>query len=63
MRVSVFENFKIQRWIGFCFFQTSESSGGMGDEKAVFGKSWPVALAACGRRFKSGSILRRVDRI
>src|SRR5437762_45741 len=27
MRVSVFENFKIQRWIGFCFFQNSESSG------------------------------------
>ena len=29
MRVSVFENFKIQRWVGFCFFQNSESSGGM----------------------------------
>jgi hypothetical protein len=41
MRDSVSENFKIQRWIGFCFFQNSESSGGVGDEKAVLGKSRP----------------------
>ena len=50
MRVSVFENFKIQRWIGFCFFQNSESSGGWGDEKAVLGKHRPP-LRPPGRQF------------
>jgi len=45
MRVSVSENFKIQRWFGFPFFQNSESSGGVGDEKTVLGKISAVALA------------------
>jgi hypothetical protein len=43
MRDSVSENFKIQRWIGFCFFQNSESGGGVGMKKPY--------LESLGRRF------------
>src|SRR5215469_12969229 len=60
MRVSVFENFKIQRWIGFCFFQNSESSGGM--KKPCFenlGRRFGRLVAVEYVGVKSGSSVRR----
>ena len=38
MRVSVSENFKIWRWIGFLFFRIKKSSGGEGEDVLTLGR-------------------------